>query len=90
MRQGLRFHEAQNEIVMKFNITDGKSENYIAPKGKQICKKKEKKINDVPQQIDTFMNNFFNRIIPVIICNSFLSYCFIYFLIFVINLQQIK
>ena len=34
VRQGLRFHEAQNEIIMKFNITDGKNENYIVPKGK--------------------------------------------------------
>lgn len=39
MRQGLRFHDAQNEIIMKFNITDGKNENYITPKGRQKCEK---------------------------------------------------
>ena len=42
VRQGLRFHETQNEIIMKFNITDGKNEISKTTKGEQIRENKSK------------------------------------------------
>lgn len=38
----MRFHESQNEIIMKFNITDGKNKNYVVPTGKWTCQEKLK------------------------------------------------